>query len=1193
MANIEKKISTNFSRGLNQAASHMIHNNECQLAENFVFKDQSATVREGIRVHASLPAPVVALRKFYQKDGGNYFVAIAGGSLYNSVTSGSFTSVSSDAISSPVHHAVFDGAMYFTDYSGPVKYFDGNAVDIAGLSSPVFRKQIDDMEDVVQWSYNLYGALEEDITYTHRDKGNKSIRFSASSPANAAIFSLGAGIELNSEVHINTISEAGQNRAFRDLSGNMDVFYTSGTAANYTIYRAYSETSGVSWTHSTIVSGAWDKFAAAVDSSNNIQLAYLKGFIPTIAYVKKYSVDSGWVETTITSGAADYNERMSIAIDSSNDAHIIFIGEESSSPLKYVVNTAASGITALSSIAVYGANYANIAIDTSNIRHLVWQGSAGQIYYLNSLSSNTQTLTSTNVNSQSPVVAVDTSANVHIAFTSISGATYAVQYLRKYNGSAAWSNVDQVKSFDSYAAYWPSIALENNNKLNVVWYGNDAVSPSYRQVRYRSNLSSWSAIQNLTTAAKHQYYPALIYANHPTVGVNKIDAPTVGWAMTWFNGTTLQYRASQNLYWDGWTVPSTQINLNRFASDTSSDSQDIIQAFTVHHVKSDISSIAIQFVDSNSITATQEITALSSWQSCSNDEWALTHNMPKALFTVLSGFNWGSCNLQIRMTPVSSNPQKTAYCVVDNIRMVKTPPVITGTVSTAAESNLWMFGSSVTGNLIETPTCPPGYTYDPDRRACIKIMRAGDIYLPVTIEPSGAIPTADQLEGIKAVGDPLPSGIYYYKNTFLKGSPSGYEIESNPSAMTSSVVVSNATSSWTFIQLGNIPIAPDSMGVVGRRIYRRRSDEEEYRHVYTLHDNEITTFFDSVPTITLGHALEEDHVPPPQAKYIMRNSEQIMYYFNVIEEGNIYSSRVRFSNPYEPYYVPYKNIIDISPDDGTEGTGMFEFMNQTHFLKERSTWILNQGFPDMIHSSIGCISPKSLAIGKNEVFWVSEDGIIKYNLYRWENVSHSKDDSSKYRIQTLLDRLPKEYISNAVGTYYNGYYLLAVTDEGSTVNDTVICYDVDNDIFSIFPNINVNCWETWTGGKEGYRLFFGNNSGLICEFMTGNYDISTPIGSTIQTKDFGIPSPTEFFRKSYLFVKNLDSQDKTLAIQPYYDFVATSAHSDNQAISGTYNLLKIDLPQTDDASFFSMKITTSGRYRINQLDIYGKGENLR
>jgi len=154
-------------------------------------------------------------------------------------------------------------------------------------------------------------------------------------------------------------------------------------------------------------------------------------------------------------------------------------------------------------------------------------------------------------------------------------------------------------------------------------------------------------------------------------------------------------------------------------------------------------------------------------------------------------------------------------------------------------------------------------------------------------------------------------------------------------------VVENSTVIYNhYVSLTDIPIAPDNLGVTGRKIYRRGGLEPVMRHVYTIGNNSSTTFIDNVPQQVLGAVLDESKYPPPNAKYIYAAANQQTYYLNIIENEVAYPSRVRFSQVYAPYYAPLDNVFDINPNDGSEITGAFEFSNLLHILKERSTWMV-------------------------------------------------------------------------------------------------------------------------------------------------------------------------------------------------------------------------------------------------------------
>jgi hypothetical protein len=1185
MSDLKRLAGTTFSRGLNQAASHTIQPEECSVAENFVFKDRAAVVREGIKVFASLPAPVVALKKYYKKTGENFFLGFAGGTLYNSVTSGEFTSVSTVPLSGDIITEVFDDAVYFCDQSGTLKYYNGVTVGEAGLSSPVYEKIISDCEAVTQWGYDGNGYVTEDRNYLHRERGDKSITVYASNPAVAAVFAYGGGAlqEINSTIdNADTAYATAYNNkrnSVRDSSGNIHVGYTSLSNALYFPQYAITSNGGSLWATEIIFTSGAELICTpslAVDRSNNIHATWSdhKSSLYKILYSKKTTT---WDTPTVVASSIEPLLYPSMAIDSSNYIHLAWGGQISSTTqIQYCKNTGTWGsiqnITEL-----WGLNQLMpcITANISNIIDIIWYGlpdigAFAQIKHKRYTTAweNTEELTSGNINSYLPCSEVDGSNNIHVIWAGeVPGLVRRQIRYKKYSQSS-WNNALNLTTAGAYAQYNPSITVNRSNDIHVVWYGADENSPLINQIKYRKyELSSWGAIQSLTNETINQWYPVLLGSIHPDISGTIPNRPKDGYSLVWTdNDGAVKYKGSFDLAWDGGPTTPMNFNLNRFASDVSSDNSDTINIYAAPHVKSAVSSLILRFVDYSGLYAVKDLTAMSSWVSCSSDEIAFHMEIPKTNFSTNASFNWGSCNAEITLTPISSNPQRTAQCAIDNIYMTKTPPVVPNSISTMARTAITVIPTLLFVNTLK--------------------LAGGTSFLN-----NGQNEAARKQEMEKKESIPMPDGIYYYKTTFLKESPSGFEMESNPTYQTSGFAISAPVSTYLFLQLTNIPVAPDSFGVTGRRIYRRRSDEPVMRKVSDIADNETINFLDFMHQKDLGHALEEDHWPAPRSKYMLKASNQCMYYFNIVEEGTAYPSRLRKSKPYEPYYAPFEGSFDVAPNDGTEGTGIFEFLGLVHLLKQRSTWSITNDNPSNRHHTIGCVAPKSIAIGKSEVFWLSEEGVIRYNL-QFKNISHSLDNQSTYRIQQLLNSIPNAYITNSTGYYWNGYYLLAITTSGTT-NNTVLCYDVDNDVWSVFPNINVNCWTAWQGSKDGYRLFYGNNSGLVCEFMTGNYDISSDISSLIKSKDFGIMSPQEAPRKAYLFTENYMSGGNTIEIQPYFDFIGNSSHLESRSISGTYGLVKFDMPQTDAASFYSYGIGGIGRYKINRLDIFGTEKKQR
>ena len=267
-------------------------------------------------------------------------------------------------------------------------------------------------------------------------------------------------------------------------------------------------------------------------------------------------------------------------------------------------------------------------------------------------------------------------------------------------------------------------------------------------------------------------------------------------------------------------------------------------------------------------------------------------------------------------------------------------------------------------------------------------------------------------------------------------------------------------------------------------------------------------------------------------------------------------------------------------------------MNLQFLLKERSTWLLDPstGIPSQMHKIYGCIAPNSIAVGPNVVFWLSDDGIIEFNL-NFNNISQGKA-----KINTLLKGLNKQNLSIAAGVYFSEYYLLAIDTDGTGYNDTVIVYDTVSGQWSKFPNIAVTSWSVWGGSQDGGRLFYGNTSGQVCEFLVGDDDMGVPIPWVLKTKDFGIMTPQEAYRELFLFTKDLDGNSRTIQAIPFYDMNYTSSDVDFIDTGGYTSgagLGKLSLNPKDGASFFSLQFSSSGRVQVVRMDAYSKQESLR
>ncbi|MFA5386929.1 MAG: hypothetical protein WC322_00850 [Candidatus Paceibacterota bacterium] len=350
------------------------------------------------------------------------------------------------------------------------------------------------------------------------------------------------------------------------------------------------------------------------DSNGNLHATYYKiiSYAESIFYAKSSDNGETWTETQLTSGES-LQVLPSIAIDSNDHIHIVWIGTHSGSPLNLQVRyikytTSWQSIENLTSDDSYEQVSApSIAIDSNDYVHIVWSGKHSgstyyQIRYIKYTDSwqSVENLTSESYHQYAPSLAVDSNDYLHVAWygTCASSTVYTqiryikyttswqsietltsgdyhqevpslavdsknyvhIAWLGNISGSSydqiryikytdSWQSVENLTSDDSYDQQFPSIAIDGNNYLYVAWSGAYSDSPTYKQIRYIKNTGSWGSISNLTSASADQLHPVLIWENYPLTNGVELNQPVGGYAFVWVDDTTVKYYASEDLEW--------------------------------------------------------------------------------------------------------------------------------------------------------------------------------------------------------------------------------------------------------------------------------------------------------------------------------------------------------------------------------------------------------------------------------------------------------------------------------------------------------------------------------------------------------------------------------------------------------------------------------------------------------------------
>jgi hypothetical protein len=171
----------------------------------------------------------------------------------------------------------------------------------------------------------------------------------------------------------------------------------------------------------------------------------------------------------------------------------------------------------------------------------------------------------------------------------------------------------------------------------------------------------------------------------------------------------------------------------------------------------------------------------------------------------------------------------------------------------------------------------------------------------------------------------------------------------------------------------------------------------------------------------------------------------------------------------------------------------------------------------LITTEVGCVARRSILQVGNQVMFLSDNGVYAaqfgdlYNL-RGAGVPLSEP------INSLIQRINRNYVGNSVAAYFNNRYYLAVPLDSSTVNNAILIYNFLNQGWESLDTIGQNGWEIQnflvvdSGGLS--KLYTVSSSGsihIIDERSTGNDRLSLfagvaasiyPINSEITTRQY-------------------------------------------------------------------------------------------
>jgi archaellum component FlaF (FlaF/FlaG flagellin family) len=276
------------------------------------------------------------------------------------------------------------------------------------------------------------------------------------------------------------------------------------------------------------------------------------------------SYDNGqtWTKTLLINDSSFNQYNPSIAIDGNDYTYVVWqgaFGADRGTKIRYCIKKGTWGkpqnVTAI--VGNYNQVYPAIAVDSTNNLHVVWQGmhsgstTFNQIRYSKYSSSWSAPINITTVSTTgqyAPSIAIDSNDYVHVVWYG-QPASLTANTIRYSKYTTSWSAPINISN-EGLPQEHPSIAIDKNDYIHVVWDGNHAGSIIYYQIRYSYYKPSvWSKPVNLTSASATQYSPSIsIPAN-------------ISLHVVWYGGLSIASPTTQIRYTRHYSTWSTPKNL--------------------------------------------------------------------------------------------------------------------------------------------------------------------------------------------------------------------------------------------------------------------------------------------------------------------------------------------------------------------------------------------------------------------------------------------------------------------------------------------------------------------------------------------------------------------------------------------------------------------------------------------------------
>jgi hypothetical protein len=282
-----------------------------------------------------------------------------------------------------------------------------------------------------------------------------------------------------------------------DSDDNLFVAWYDGTHGNDEIFYAKSTDGGSSWKTKRLTWNSGDSWwpSIALDPEDRIHVVWSDNSFAYYEIYHKMSTDGGasWTQKRLTYSPG-HSYVPYISVDSYSRLHVVWMDGISpgNSEIFYKISTdtgtnwSTKRLTWTSDV----SSTPTIAVGSNGHIHVTWFDDTpgnSEIFYKTStdggMSWSAKRLTWNSGGSQESVVSVDKNDYIHVVWRDESPVNAEIYHKRSTDGGSSWTT--QRLTWNSGNSYSPSIAVDSNNHLHVVWFD---YTPGISEIYYRKGI---------------------------------------------------------------------------------------------------------------------------------------------------------------------------------------------------------------------------------------------------------------------------------------------------------------------------------------------------------------------------------------------------------------------------------------------------------------------------------------------------------------------------------------------------------------------------------------------------------------------------------------------------------------------------------------------------------------------------------